>query len=94
MANPKRPGRPKIPWDPFDEHLWHRLTNGLACDTVEEEARYLEQWAHQQMLCSSAGKYIQHEQIRRRINKRYNGAAGYRQVRQWQIDLLIAAAKK
>jgi hypothetical protein len=78
-------GRPKNSFeDLYDEHLWERLCTGKASETVEEEARYLDEWGHKNSAFGPNG-FLKPEQIRKKINKRYGGAVGYQQVRNWKL---------
>lgn len=84
MDEPKKTrGRPKDPWAPFGEELLRRLKTGEACPTVEQEAKYLAEWAKSHKIST-----LQHEQIRNRINKRYGGSVGYKNSREWHLAKL------
>jgi hypothetical protein len=48
-------GRPKLPWDPFDEELFRRFQSGEAFPVLEQEARYLEKWGTAKKLCVPGG---------------------------------------
>lgn len=80
MALNKR-GRPKTNWEPYEEELQRRLDVGEALSTVEQEATYLEQWGKANAALFSPQPPNQKAQIRNRINKRHNGAQGYKNAR-------------
>src|SRR5436853_448394 len=92
QEKPKR-GAPKLPWGPFDDELYRRLTTGLAKVTVKDEAMELEKWAKKNQYCTKQGKYQKWERIRDRILKRYKGAQGYRNTREHFLGLLLAKAE-
>lgn len=83
-------GRPKVPWDRFDEELWRRLNAGEAAETVQAEARYLADWAKSKGISTVPGNpagALKLEQIRQRIKKRYNGSEGYISTRLYLMPL-------
>jgi len=81
--NPPKPkrGRPKVPWDPFDDELYRRFRSGEALETVEAESRYLHKWAKEKGIKVDGGAPISAARIRARINTRYGKAEGYKQTR-------------
>ena len=89
-----RRGRPKVPWDPFDDELHRRFTTGEASDTLESEARYLANWgAINNIRVPGDSEPIKKGRIRERIRKRHGGAARYKEVRQHHIRELIRKAQ-
>ena len=95
MEEPKPArGRPKVPWDAFDNEFWRRITNGEACETVTDEAKHLAKWAKGQGICTSHGTYLKYERIRDRLRNRYNGAAGYKKIRLRMLDEFINKLKE
>src|SRR5262245_29019045 len=86
MGEPPKRGRPKVSFDAYEDELLRRFKLGLALPTVEEEARYLAHWGKQQGPIVLGGNPIEHPMIRIRINKRYNGAAGYKSTRIWHLQ--------
>lgn len=90
-APEKRRGRPKVPWEPFEEELWRRLTSGEASEQLEAEAEYLSKWAKAQGITQNNGAPLARERIRERIKKRYKGTAGYKATRQYHLAQLAAS---
>jgi hypothetical protein len=79
---PTKPrGRPKVPWDPFEDELFRRLQSGEALETVQAEAVWLAAWGAQQGLKIDGGNPLQPERIRERIKKRHGGSEGYKLAR-------------
>lgn len=72
-------GRPKVPWEPIAEEFYRRLTACESAPTLEEECRYLAEWAaHQGLKPATKTKEstpISHPAIRRRLIKRISGRA-------------------
>jgi hypothetical protein len=80
MEEEKKPrGRPKVPWDPFDEELWKRLKTGAACEHLEAEAAHLADWS------ATQGIHLKKERIRERIKRRFNGTVGYKEARLYHL---------
>jgi hypothetical protein len=77
----KTRGRPKVPWEPFENELFRRLQSGEALETVQAEAVWLAAWGAQQGLQVAGGNPLQPERIRERIKKRHGGSEGYKQAR-------------
>jgi hypothetical protein len=87
---PKKPrGRPKVPWDPFEDELFRRLQSGEALETVQAEAVWLAAWGTQQGLKVDGGNPLQAERIRERIKKRYEGSEGYKSARLYHREQLL-----
>ena len=68
-------GRPKVPWQIFEDELHRRFQSGEAHETVQAEARHLAQWAAANAIKVEHGDPIKLERIRERIKKRLGGAA-------------------
>ena len=89
MNESKKPrGRPRVKWKPIGDHLWHRLTTGIALDTVEAEARYLADWAKNNGILQNTGAALGFSRIRERIKRRFKGSRGYQLARQHHLDEL------
>lgn len=86
MANDK--GRPKVPFDPFEEEVWRRLTSGEALPHLEKEATYLSSWAKDKGILQQNGAPLGPAIIRERIKKRFKGTAGYKDAREHHLALL------
>lgn len=89
QAKPQKSrGRPKLPWDPFEEELYRRLVAGEAEPTMQQEAQALAKWARENGISTVIGNpagALGADRIRQRISKRYKGAHGYIQAREHHL---------
>ena len=79
-------GRPKVPWEYFEEELDRRLRSGDALETVQAEAKYFAKWLIEEGMVSP--NTIGFERIRERIKKRLGGSTGYKRARHYHRMLL------
>ena len=92
METRNKRGRPRNPFEElYEPRVWERLCTGVAEETVEAEAKELFRWANENKVFGPNG-YLKPEQLRRKINKRYGGATGYQQVRNWKLQELERAS--